>query len=600
MRLVGWIFFWGIICFVVIGGVWKKMYDGKSRFPDQLKIAGLESPVEIQWGEFDTAQIQANSLSDALSGLGYVQGRLNGWTIALWRQAALGKLSDWYGADAIEADRLVQLLDLSGNAQNAGRHLPPAEASLMASFGKGIDLAWQDTDSMHDFFLQNIRPEPWEPWHALAIERLIAWMSTSPDSLCLLGEPICAGTARLDSMILVHGLESSSAWLLPTSRGAVFYQRHVLGNSTAPVFQDVALTIANEPDMYGTSLIGTPFFPAGKMGNRAWSILLHSAKTIQPADFGLKRERRFSFRDREEIVYYQKSDSTLYIDGAPKELAWNGLGPGTDAPAWFALFRNQPTGFQLWRGDGILMSSDSSWTVLGAPNFVFPLHRSGFMISNDSSAAYNAYYLNQIDPDLTDPSDWITDTWSAWVEDTLSEELDSLRIPENAPPLVQSALVYLRNWNHTFEGQSIGATIYNQWSISEGSTREIAFYRAVDQLAQKFGTDQSQWRWERVHTGRYLFTLHGHSGSRMHAPLTFPLIGHQSTMHWGGNRAAAAPAIWESWTRDESDTPYFIRRQHLNLHQPFGRYLFDHADYSVFSLPAPHLDSTVLVPDDTE
>ena len=598
MKIVVWVLLGIVVFFAAIGGIWRTAYDWKSRLPDQLSVVGLESPVEIHWGEFNTAEIQASSLPDALLGLGYVQGKLNGWTIALWRQAALGKLGDWYGSDAVEADRIVRLLGLPENARRAGEHLSLDESSLIAAFGKGVQLGWQDADHVHEFFLQDITLEPWEPWHALAIERLIAWMSSVPDSVCNLGEPACTDIAKLDSIILLHGLESSSAWILPTSQGPLLYQRHVLGRAVPPTFQEVVLNVTDSFEMHGASLIGTPFFPAGKMENRAWSILLYSPKTTRPVRFGPNHPLRFRFPDREEIVYYQRSDSTFSIRGSQEELFWPGLGTESDVRAWFALLRNQPATFQLWRGDGILVSSDSSWTVLGEPEFVFPIHFSGLVISNDSSAEHSAYYLRNVDLDVTDPSGWITDTWSPWAANALPRELDSLRIPADAPALVHSALVYLENWNHTFEGKSIGATIYNEWVTSEGRTQEVAFYNAVDQLAQKFGTDQSQWLWERVYADRRLFTLHGRLDSRMHTPLTFPLVGHESTMLWGGAKAAAAPVTWEGWTWSRPDSPYFIRRQHLNLQQPFGRYISEKSDPSIFPLSDLSMSTTVLMPDD--
>lgn len=598
MRIVGWVFLGVVIFSAAIGGIWRTAYNWESRLPNQLNAVGLESPAEIHWGEFNTAEIQANSLPDALLGLGYVQGKLNGWTIALWRQAALGKLSDWYGSEAVEADRIIRLLGLPENAQRASEHLSLDEASLIAAFGKGIQLGWQDADHMHEFFLQGITPEPWEPWHTLAIERLIAWMSAVPDSVCNLGESVCTDIAKLDSIILLHGSESSSSWVLPTSQGPLLYQRHVLGRAVSPTFQEVVLNVADSFEMHGASLIGTPFFPAGKIGNRAWSILLYSPKTTRPVRFGPSHPLRFRFPDREEIVSYQRSDSTFSIHGMHEELFWSGLGTENDIHAWFALLRNQPPTFQLWRGDGILISSDSSWTVLGEPEFVFPIHPSGLVISNDSSAEHSAHYLRSIDLDVTDPSYWITDTWSPWVASTLPRELDSLRIPANAPVLVQSALVYLENWNHAFEGKSIGATIYNEWITSEGETREMAFHNAIDQLAQKFGPDQSQWLWERVYADKRLFTLHGHLDSRMHTPLTFSLVGHESTMLWGGAKAATAPVTWEGWTWSEPSSPYFIRRQNLNLQQPFGRYISEKSDPSIFPLPHSRMSTTILVPDD--
>lgn len=599
MRTIGLIFLGIILCYFTIIGIWRTAYDWETRLPNQLETAGLESEVAIQWGEYNTAEIHAHSFSDALLGLGYVQGTLNAWTIALWRQAALGKLSEWYGAEAVEADRLVQILGLPENAQRARNNMNSNEAHLLQSFAKGIQLAWEDADHVHEFFLQNITPEPWEPWHTIVIERLIAWLSVPPDSVCNLGESVCTGSVKLDSMILVHGLESSSAWVLSTPQGPLLYQRHILGKAIPPAFMEVTLKVEEEFEVHGASLIGTPFFPAGKTNTHAWSILLHSPKAVQPAIVhGHGRQLRFSFDDREEIIFYHRSDTSFSTQGGQKMLFWSGLGAQSDIGAWFAVIRNRPTAFQLWRGDGILVSSDTSWAVLGEPEFVFPINSSGFVISNDSSAKTSSYYLSSVDVEAADPLKWITDTRSPWVASTLPSALDSLQIPSDAPDLIQLALNYLENWNHSFDEQSIGATIYNEWIKSEGATQEIAFANAVNRLSIKFGPDQNQWLWGRVHTDRRRFTLHGRPDSRLHAPLDFPVNGHESTMLWGGAQAADAPATWEGWTWLAPDQPQFVRKQHMNLHQTFGRYISSQSGSSVFLLPAPYLTTTILMPYD--
>ena len=598
VKIVSFVFLIIAICTAVIGGIWKIAYDWQSRLPDRVEAENLQSPVQIRWGEFSTSEIQASSFSDALLGLGYVQGQLNGWTIALWRQAALGELTDWYGNEAVESDKLIRQLGLSEIAQQSYSGLHPDEASLIAAFGEGIQLAWNETDRMHEFFLQNIIPEPWEPWHALAIERLIAWVSNSTDIACDLGVSVCSGIKKLRSLLLVHGLESSSAWVISTPRGPLLYQRHILGNGVSPAFQEVILKVTNGLEVHGAALLGTPFFPAGRAKTHAWALLLYSPKTNNPVRSTSKRAIRLDFPDREEIVNYQRSDSSFSVPESQQELMWNGFGAETDASAWFALFHNNPSPFQLWRGDGIFASSDTSWSIIGRPEFVFPVNGSGLAIGNDPSIEHSAYYLSNRGRESDNPIDWITDTHSIWVADTLPQQLDSLRIPADAPLPIRSALTYLRNWDYSFEGQSIGATIYNEWIFSEEETPEAAFYDAIDHLTRKYGADQSQWLWERMYTDTSRFTFRGPPDSKIHAPIVSPVIGHELTMLWGGTRATVAPSTWEMWTWIESDLTPSIRRRNLDLRQPLGRYISGKGGSIVFSLPTSYLKTTLVVPND--
>jgi len=592
-------FFLIIICILIITGIWRIAYNGQSRLPNRLKTETIQSSVKIQWGNNNTAEIHSDSFSDALFGLGYVQGQLNGWTIALWRQASLGKLTDWYGAEVIEADRLIRKLELPEIAQISYSRLNPKEANLIASFGAGIQVAWQDVDHMHEFFLQNIIPEPWEPWHTLAIERLIAWMSSASEPVCNLGVSTCTAIENLRSILLLYGLESSSTWTVSTSRGPLLYQRHILGNGVSPIFQEVVIRVSNELEFHGASLLGTPFFPGGKTEQQAWAILLHSPKTSRPVHTDSMQMTRFVFPEREEIVSYQRSDSTFSTPESQHELVWNGFRSETDVRAWFALLHNHSLPFRIWRGDGLLVRSDSSKFVLGNPEFILTTSDSGLVVSNDSLIHYTMHYLNNLDPNSENPTEWITDTRSLWLAETLPQRLDSLNTPAGASTMTQSVVAYLRNWDYDFGEQSIGATIYNEWATSEKGISKETLYDIVDDLSQKYGPNPSQWIWGQVYTDTSWLSFRGLSDNKIFAPFVSPVVGHESTMIWGGARAAATPATFEMWTWIEPGSAYIIRRRNLDLSQPLGRYVSDKSGRSVFLLPAPHHKTTLLLPNDS-
>ncbi|MCY4160198.1 MAG: penicillin acylase family protein [Bacteroidetes bacterium] len=575
--------------------MWRIAYDWHSRLPERLKTEHITSLVKIHWGEANTAEIQANSFSDALFGLGYVQGQLNGWTIALWRQAALGKLHEWYGSEVFEADRLVRKLELSEIAQASYSRLNPDETRLIASFGEGIRLALEETDRMHEFVLQDIVPDPWEPWHTFAIERLIAWMSSTSEPVCNLGTSICSGMENLRSILLLDGFESSSTWVISTARSPLLYQRHILGKSRSPAFQEVVLRVSDELELHGASLLGTPFFPTGKTNEQAWSILLHSPKTSRPTHSTSMRTVRLRFPDREELVHYKRSDSTFNVPESKTELFWDGFGTETDTRAWFALLHNRSLPFQIWRGDGLLIRPDTPHVILGDPEFVSVTNHSGLVISNDSLIYYDVHYLDRLNPDFDDPLSWITDTYSPWIAETLPPKLDSLRIPMNSTAMIRSALAYLRNWDYDFGEKSIGATIYHEWMIADGEAPEDAFYNAVDELAQKYGPNPSEWLWARVHIDTSWVTFGGASDHEIFQPFISPIVGHESTMIWGGFRATAAPSIWEMWTWIEPGGSHSIRRWSIDFRQPLGRYISGKRGSTVFSLPTPYFKTTLMV-----
>lgn len=588
------------ICLVAGISIWRTAYNWQSSHPKKVTIEALDDPVQILWGEFNSVEIRAKSMPDALTGLGYVQAHLNGWTIALWRQAALGKLTDWYTPKGERADRLVLQLGLAEIAKTAANNLDAEEKDLIAAFGAGIQAAWKDTDYMHEFFLQDITPEPWEPWHTLAIERLLAWISTSPDSVCGLGLSVCSGDAELRSMLHLQGLESSSSWVLSTTERSLLYQRHVLGNAVPPVFQEAVLNVQGQSELEGLSLIGTPFFPTAKSRNYAWSILVNSPKTSGPVLDSLDQPMHLTFPLREEIVIHRRTDSTFSTPEALRELKWSGFSAVSDAQSWFSLPHIPSATFQLWQGAGILMSSDGSWHVLGDPEFMFSMD-SGIVIGNNPQVRHAALYLDGIDPRRGDVNTWVTDTQSNWVRDKLSTMLASLPIDPlkqalpDAPAPVNSALTYLINWDYRFNSQSIGATIYHEWAMSTGRNLEESLYNAIDRLTQRFGDDQTQWLWEHVYESTRMFTIHRRTDSKIFEPLDVPSMGHETTMAWGGAQAAVAPVTWEAWIWSGTDAHYSIRRHHVDIHQPLGRYTTSNNRFT-FSLPTSYSITTSLVP----
>lgn len=588
------------ICLVAGISIWRTAYNWQSSPPKKVTIETLDAPVQILWGEFNSVEIRANSMPDALTGLGYVQGHLNGWTIALWRQAALGKLTDWYTPKGEHADRLVLQLGLAEIAQMAANNLSAGEKDLIAAFGAGIQAAWKDTDHMHEFFLQEITPEPWEPWHTLAIERLLAWVSTSPDSVCSLGLSVCNGDSELRSMLHLQGFEFSSSWVYSTAERSLLYQRHVVGDAVPPVFQEAVLNVQGQSELEGLSLIGTPFFPTGRSRNYAWSILVYSPKTNGPVLDSLDQQMHLTFPLREEIVIHRRTDSTFSTPEAQHELKWSGFNAVSDAKRWLSLPQAPPATFHLWQGAGILMSSDGSWHVLGNPKFVFPMD-SGLVIGNNPQVRHAALYLDGIDPRRSDVDTWVTDTQSNWVRDTLSTMLASLPIDSlrqalpGAPAPVNSALTYLINWDYRFNSQSIGATIYHEWTLSTGRDLEESLYHAISRLTQRFGADQTQWLWERVYGSSRVFTVHGRTDSKIFEPLEVPSMGHETTMAWGGAQAAVAPVTWEAWMWNGTGTRYSIRRHHVDIHEPLGRYTTSYSRFT-YSFPTSYSITTSLVP----
>lgn len=85
--------------------------------PGSLRLEAMSQPGIVSWSNNGGMRVQASSFDDALILLGYGQGRSRAWQSVLWRQAALGRLSEWFGPDALPVDRMIVQLGIPSTAK---------------------------------------------------------------------------------------------------------------------------------------------------------------------------------------------------------------------------------------------------------------------------------------------------------------------------------------------------------------------------------------------------------------------------------------------------------------------------------------------------
>jgi hypothetical protein len=332
--------------FVVVSAVlvWEMVVEAPSR-PGEVAVSGidgegLEGEVPVRWTGDGAAVIDASAGGGGAEtfgvALGYAHGSERAWTAELRRRTALGTLAEWFGGDALPLDRHARHLGLAHGARRAYEELPASQQRLLRAYARGMNaaLASERVRTADAFVLLDVDPGTWEPWHALAVERLVAWLATPPLTLPGAGESettaldphdapgprsgrgAASGNARLPSALRafvrhdrllrrwlhVHGFERSVAWTVrdttlrdTTTQGSartssarrVLFQRHVTGASALPFFQEIVWKHAGGRRSVLATVPGTLLFPAGNAspgsregnapaGGRSWSVLLGS------------------------------------------------------------------------------------------------------------------------------------------------------------------------------------------------------------------------------------------------------------------------------------------------------------------------------------
>jgi penicillin amidase len=398
------------------------------------------------------------------------------------------------------------------------------------------------------------------------------------------------------------------------------------------------------------SLPGVPLFPTGSTGSRSWSYLLGTQARLtriapDSTRIRTRHERITPVGGDEHLVTIRRHGADLLVAPAPPDsawvLKWPGLQARTDLPRWLAhagLRADAPpldsiaSAFRLFRGSGLTMDAAGAWTVRGRP----PVVERGpgmVLVGRSSWARHQADGLRARKAGAPlHPDRWSVSDSSTWAAALLPRLLPDLAPLEGTDPVYDDALSYLRNWEYVYEPASIGAVVFERWMqacraeigpvppatdslLLSAPRRRQTFRRAVDQLADRYGTDVRQWRWERVTQNRRYFPVWSSDSlvaadlspmsTTQFAPLDRPGRGHASTLAGGPTLVDPpsinpAPARWDGWMRS-GEPALTVRRLRFDPSAFFARSLLSRERPAPVSVSeAPIQQTTQLVPVEPE
>ncbi|MEM1043317.1 MAG: penicillin acylase family protein [Bacteroidota bacterium] len=480
---------------------WYLAYETGPSLDGEVRVPGLGASVTVTHDADGLATVEAQSEADLMAGLGYAHALHNAWPMALRRQAATGSLSQWFDDEATLAfDRHALQLGFGALARTLYDALPEADRTVLGAYARGVNRAFErDRLSEGDeFVLLDVDARRWEPWDALAVERLVAYLaasaSTLADSLAQdayraspsLGRFVAADSA-FRATLRVGGLEHSLAFAVQNSAGTQFVQRHVYGRSALPLLQEVALRQGGRQTVVA-SVPGTLVFPAGYGDRTAWSLFLNGTTDLvsAPTDSAalVPSYDRITARSGDEtLVTVYRSPDALHLfapnETAPApvvqdsasappvlstwQLRWRGFGTATDLGAWRALLRGEAATFALFPGTG-LIAEDGQARVLGSPAVARSLP-GGVVAGSSDEARYVADRLALLAAGSTDtgPDGLLADAYSAWAAALAPPLIAALDGPGEIDADLRDAAAYLRGWDFRYDPASIGASVFETW-----------------------------------------------------------------------------------------------------------------------------------------
>jgi hypothetical protein len=637
----------------LVGGVLWYILQPSSPYPARATLPQLAAEARIHWSPEGPATVNAQSDADALTALGYVHGMKRGWTVALWRRTALGTLGEWFGTGVVPIDRHARRLGFARHARAAYDNLSPGHQRRLAAYARGMNAALRSkaTRSAPPFVLLDRTPTSWEPWHMLAVTRLLSWLGTPPITAQAPAlSPLRRADRQLRHWLHLHGTQRSIAWAArgPSDSTTTLFHRQVLGRTALPVVQEVTLDRPGTPTVTVATLPGTVMAPTGTADGSAWATLLTSARRLQripvvDSSALTTRYTRLSPAGGDERLVRASQMNDALLVGAPSSpdtawaLRWPGLTSASDIPAWLRMLDLAPSSsphppLRLLRGDGLRVSPEGTWTVTGQPSVVERTGANGLLVGTSPWARNQAAHLRTLldTKQTVRPGQWARQDSSTWASALLPRMLSSLPARPQADSITQSARTYLRNWDYIYESSSIGATIFEHWArryqrridtltrtarrpYFAALRRRRALRETVDTLRTAFGPDLRRWRWERVVPERRVVPvwsadslvdqdLHDMSTTQ-YAPVQRPGHGHPSALEGGPSLVdplphGPAPTTWSGWT-NPARTTLRARRFRFDPTSPMARSRLPDAAPTPVDLraaDAPH--TTVLVPDE--
>src|SRR5258708_3424953 len=132
----------------------------------QLRMPGLEKPVNVLRDRWGVAHIYARNQHDLFFAQGFVAAQDRLFQMELWKRAGQGRLAEILGPSAVERDYGARLLRYRGDMQAEFASYAPDAREILRAFTDGINayIAQRSGSGLPlEFQLAGFAPEPWKP-----------------------------------------------------------------------------------------------------------------------------------------------------------------------------------------------------------------------------------------------------------------------------------------------------------------------------------------------------------------------------------------------------------------------------------------------------
>ncbi len=183
----------GLLLFVIIiilftaifGPVWTHK-TAEYSFPQidgEIKLAGLDGPVEIYRDSMGVPHIYAMTQHDLFFAQGYVHAQDRFWQMDFWRHQGAGRLSELLGKNLLETDRFLRTIGWERVAQEELLLLDAESQAILDSYAEGVNAYLEENTgkalALEYAFLpilnRGYQPKPWTALNTMTWAKAMAW-----------------------------------------------------------------------------------------------------------------------------------------------------------------------------------------------------------------------------------------------------------------------------------------------------------------------------------------------------------------------------------------------------------------------------------------
>ncbi len=171
-----------IVAGAALVGLAGGAYYGLMRRPlaqkkGKLHLHGLHAPVEIITDRYGVPHIYAQNEDDLYFAQGYTHAQERLWQMELNRRIGSGRLSEIFGAIALEADRFTRRLGMHRASAQEVASLPRESKRLLQAYANGINTFIERNKNRLpiEFTLLRFTPEPWKVADSIQWSKMMGW-----------------------------------------------------------------------------------------------------------------------------------------------------------------------------------------------------------------------------------------------------------------------------------------------------------------------------------------------------------------------------------------------------------------------------------------